>query len=88
MNDEKSEQEKIKEKYIEKQNNKFDDLRARSQQKLKEMRERIANYNNFGENEEARNKDSKDVPNRVVPIPSDIDSKKDESSDKILKKSR
>ena len=85
INYEKSDKEKIKEKYIEKQNNKFDDLRARSQQKLKEMRERIANYNNFGEKEEAPNNDSEDVPNRVVPIPSDIDSKKDESLDKNSK---
>ena len=82
IEDEKSEQEKIKEKYIEKQNNKFDDIRLRSEQKLKEMRERIANYSNFGEKEEVLNNDSKELPKGVVPIPSDIDSKNNESSNK------
>ena len=79
VDDEKSDQEKIREKYIVKE---FDDLKERSQQKLKEMRERIANYNNFGEKEEVPNNDSKDLPSGVVPIPSDIDSENDESSDK------
>ena len=84
-NEDKTKAEKEKESYLNKEKKKYDDIRLRSEQKLKEMRERISNYSNFGEKEEISNNDSDDLPKGVVPIPPDIDSKNNESSNKNSK---